>query len=332
MKIRSGDLSKAGEVSSLLVSQNPELNDDNRFIGAVAPNVALVVHVHSQYHYYNVNARVTLKQSLERARYGVTPARFQTHDLSDRFPNVTWRTVYNGVDPRRYYPSNWEQRRLWRNERGIPEDCTLVCFIGRLEPAKGSDILEKFCGFISDGRLHVLIQFPSENERYRLEAVRLKELNPEHVHLLHDELTSERAIRHCDVLLTPSLSEVCPLVVLEAFHCGLNVIGTKATPFYEDLPDFGMPPESYKFLELPSDVDVRRPREELGVPSATAETLAHSLMEVARTLSVPNDDQREATSGIIGRSPLTQDHMLQELQEVYENAVSTNTLLRGIKM
>jgi glycosyltransferase involved in cell wall biosynthesis len=201
----------------------------------------------------------------------------------------------------------------------------LATFIGRLEPAKGLDILERFCGLISHDRVHVLIQFPSENERYGREAGGLKRLDPEHIHLLPDvDPASERAIRHCDVLLTPSLSEVCPLVVLEAFHCGLNVIGTKATPFYEELPAFGMPPESYKFLELPSDVDVRRPREELAASSATAETIAQRLMEIARTLSAPDDDQRQATSKIIGRSPLAQDHMLQELQEVYADAVAAN--------
>lgn len=312
--------------ASLVVSQNPDSIDDASLIGSLSKHISVAIHVHCQYTYYSKEQRESLARCAARARIGVTPAGFATEDMRSRFPDVSWHTVHNGIDAARFLPSSQAQRKTWRRQRGIPEDTPLVAFVGRLERAKGVEVLREFCRMAAGARLEVLIQFLATGNagvfaRYRQVAAELAAIDPDHIHLFPDEdLGSARPIRYCDALFCPSLSEVAPLVALEAFHSGVPVIGTKSTPFYEELPTIGIAKADYCFVDIPTSVNLTLERSKLQFGPDAARKVATRLTEVSTKLRVRTDAERKAASARAGTSDLTLDSMLNRLADVYRNA------------
>lgn len=314
----------AASTSALVVTQNPDSADDARIIRSLSEDTPVVVHVHCRYSYYDESQRRNLDQCVERATVGITPARFATLDMGARYPRVSWQTVSNGIDTARFRPTVATERAGWRRERDIPPTAFLVAFVGRLESAKGVEILEKFCGLVGGSNIHVLVQFLAAGDdastaRHRERVERLQATGRGHVHLFVDaDPSSARPVRHCDALLTSSLSEVCPMVVLEALHCGVPVFGTRATPFYDELAGFRIPQGTCQFVDLPADVDTSRPRRELRVPAAAATDVARRLVGIASSLHASSDDERRAVSTLVARAGFTEQAMFDRLRAIYD--------------
>jgi glycosyltransferase involved in cell wall biosynthesis len=301
-------------------------------ISNLPPELASVIHVHCQYSYFDGLQQGNIKRCLSRADFGITPARFLTTQLARCFPDVEWRTVYNGIDTRRFRPSTSEERRLWRREHGIPEHCLLIGFVGRLERAKGLEILEEFVRLSANTRLHLLLQFLAHSTRpavcaYHATATRVQQSAPGRVSLFPDtDLSTDRPVRYFDVLFTPSLSEVCPLVVLEAFHSGVPVLATRATPFYTELQDFSLPSDCLHLVDLP-DLSAQS-RSDLSVPADAASSVAQRLVTIAASLQPPDDDYRARLSGSTGEAGFTQQQMLTSFNHIYSEAIERHLTVR----
>ena len=94
---------------------------------------------------------------------------------------------------------------------------------------------------------------PDERERALAVARRLKALAPDKIIIIPDTSPrlAPRPVQFVDALLMPSLSEVQPMVVLEALASGVPVIGTRATPFYEELQASTSRSGICAFVDLP---------------------------------------------------------------------------------
>lgn len=292
----------------------------------------MVIHVHCRFAYYSAPQRDTIARCAARAKVGVTPAEFSTADMRTRFPAISWHTVHNGIDTCRYHPITETERAQWRSSRCIPPDVPLIAFVGRLERAKGVDVLREFCALAASAGLAVLVQFLATGASavfrgYRSIASELASKFPGHVYLCPDsDLRSDRLIRYCDALLHPSLSEVAPLVALEALRSGVPVIGTRCTPFYDELLALGIDKKDCVLVDLPATVDLTLERAKLAVDFDVARWLACEMLKVAASMSLRGDRERNRTSERIGSTRLTLDGMLNRLHEVYSSAImSFNT-------
>ena len=128
--------------------------------------------------------------------------------------------------------------------------------------------------------------------------------------------------------LTPSLSEVAPLVVLEAFSAGVVVMGTCATPFYDELSSLGIPNTAYTFLPFPATEDLCAERQSLRVADLTALSLslslsADKLVQLAEMLPMSTYNERCSISQAAYNAGFTQEQMLGSFQAIYDEALFT---------
>jgi len=310
----------------LVVTQNPDSAVEVKIIESLDSKVPVVAHVHCQFGYYDLERQTNLAKCLDRSTLGIAPAKFQERALSERFPKVGWRMVYNGIDGTRFYPSTLDERVIWRRKHGIPEDCVLVGFVGRLENAKGLQVLEEFCRLLPETKLHLLVQFLANNNapsvsRGESIAKQLVSRNSAQVHVYRDQdVCVDRPIRHCDLMLSLSLSEVCPLTVLEALHCGIPVLATRSTPFYHELKTLGFPHHLIRILEIEgiSGTSGRN----LSISEDAAKRLANAYITIASTLSLSSDRDRKDTSEKIQSLGFDQQSMLGRLSAIYSQALS----------
>lgn len=253
----------AGPTPDFVVSHNPDDLDDSLFLRRFR-DVPSVVHLHYQLDYYTDHHSLAL--SLANTRAAIVPSRFLAKQVAERFPGVSCHVVSNGVRKRLFHPSTELERLQFRAAHGISPRTRLIGFVGRLTRAKGLDILEGICRHIARADMALMLQFPywhnsadpDERERALTVARRLKALAPDKIVIIPDTTPrlAPRPVRFVDALLMPSLSEVQPMVVLEALASGVPVIGTRATPFYEELQKWTPRSGICEFVDLPERLHI----------------------------------------------------------------------------
>jgi glycosyltransferase involved in cell wall biosynthesis len=128
-------------------------------------------------------------------------------------------------------------------------------------------------------------------------------------------------MRHLDVLLLPSLSEVQPMVVLEALSCGVPVVTTKSTPFFDEL--------ATKFSEHEFQVTSISDRCDgggVGINSLTEsdrpEEVALRLIEAIDKIKPLDDAERINLSQKAGELGYSDAKMYAEYLNLYSRAIS----------
>lgn len=127
----------------------------------------------------------------------------------------------NGVNTQVFHPVSHGERMAIRTRLGIPEDAPVCLFVGRFVEKKGLHLLAPlvprlpglFWIFVGQGPLRPTLQ-PASN-------VRIFD------GLAHAELAD--LYRAADLLVLPSRGEGFPLVVQEAFACGLPALVSDET-------------------------------------------------------------------------------------------------------
>jgi glycosyltransferase involved in cell wall biosynthesis len=106
-----------------------------------------------------------------------------------------------------------------------------ILFVGRLIKRKGIEWLIKAMDAIINElkRTDVVCILVGEGEDYGYFKVLVNEMNLEDYVLFTDSISNEDLIwiyKNADIFVLPSLSEVCPTVVLESMYFGLPVVAT----------------------------------------------------------------------------------------------------------
>lgn len=273
----------------LVVSQNLDEEVDAEFIENLSDEIPVVAHLHCQWGFFNDNQKSHIKRAMEKVTICIIPARFMIQDLKHVFPEMRWAVVQNGVDINRFYPEAEKNRLAFKNTLGIRSGEFLVGYVGRLEDSKGLQLLEHVASRLHHINSHLLIQYLNTvNNRttkgYKAHAERIKSINPELVHIIADDNPlTDRPVKYFDLLLHPSLSEVNPLVVLEALVSGVPVLATMCTPFYNDFSSLGIPSECILFSRLPERIkqDVLE-RSELKLTESEAYSVGEDLISILR--------------------------------------------------
>lgn len=126
--------------------------------------------------------------------------------------------IPNGIDS----PARFSDRAPLRVRLGVPSDCRLLLYLGRLEPSKRVDRLLSHLPSHSRDRLLVAGAGPDES---RLRALAGRLPNPAAVRFLGrvDDQAKSQLLAAADVLALPSESEGQPIVILEALAAGTPV-------------------------------------------------------------------------------------------------------------
>lgn len=171
------------------------------------------------------------------------------------------RVIPNGVDTRRFQPAADDaSRRLLRKRLGLPDDETIVLFVGPLSRRKGVDLLlgawSRLAPRCPD--LHLVVVGPgpdgSGGEAPTLgEAIRRLGVGTDASERLHFPGLVENVedyMRAADVFVFTSRREGMPNVVPEAMATGLPVV---TTPFLGLPSEFGQPDREYLLADFDPD-------------------------------------------------------------------------------
>lgn len=311
-----------GSTPELIVSHNLDDSADSSFIEAYGDGSTVVGHVHCQFDYFDPSQQESIEKAVRYLDVGIVPARFLADDLRHRFPSVEWQVVHNGVDTERFKPTNVRERGEFRLNHSIPSESKLVIFVGRLERAKGTQVLEALCGKIrEESSLALMVQFLSNSSRtgnYESKAKELEEIGGRNVVLFPDtDTNSDRPVRYADILILPSLSEVAPLVVLEALVGGLKVIVLDCTEFYDELREDSYLAEVVSLIPMPCSFSLGGSRRELRVEERDAIDVGSDFLKKIKDTTVPDDIERRETSRRIKHAGYQTEKMIADFKSIY---------------
>jgi len=318
----------------LVVSHNPDDPKDSSFVSSLATDVPVVVHVHLQWGYIEVARKRCARTSIRRATFGVVPTDFMRVRYQAEFPNVPWRVIKYGLNAHRFSPSTEHERDKFRSHHGFESKDVVAIHVGALRNSKGLQVLTKLVAGLdaTNSRTQLVLQFLANSndvaiQQYRYNAEALANRFPKRVRLVadRDPLVTDRAVRYCDLLIMPSLKEVCPLVVLEAFLSGVPVVTFNATPFYDELQHTVIARPFCTVLQLPERFNQRDlPESQLLLSHAESSSLASGLLALCANWNRPGPEDRAALASQAKGSCFTLPRMLAEFQSIYDSCSASS--------
>ena len=146
-----------------------------------------------------------------------------------------------------------------------PSGVIKMLFVGLHSHDKGFDVLVRACGRLRSRHikfeLHTIGEWYSEEFRQEMLAF-INSLNLANVVYFHGLQHAEEKwsiYSQCQVLVLPSLTEGQPLVILEAFGCGIPVVATRVG----GIPDIIEDGENGFLVEPGTDVDLAKALEKI---------------------------------------------------------------------
>lgn len=126
-----------------------------------------------------------------------------------------------------------------RKELGLPEDCSIVVSIGRIDPDKGFDILLEAAYIVLQARQNthfIIVGSIDEPHYYQRLISRMDQLKIENnLHFLGFRSDIPEILRQSNVFALTSFSEGGPYVLLEAMACRCAAVATKCGGIVENV-------------------------------------------------------------------------------------------------
>jgi 1,2-diacylglycerol-3-alpha-glucose alpha-1,2-glucosyltransferase len=325
----------SGADPELIITQNPNDSGDADFAAGMGRKVPIVAHMHCRWDYFDDDEKELVSRTLDNVAAAITPAEFHRREMQSLFPHVSWHVGANGVRPDLFRPANKRERDEFKLAHLLPPDTKLVGFTGRIELAKGVQILKEIGRLIADEPFALLIQFPAWQaihesrpkmwERSKSLLQEIRDLCPRKVILWPDTAPrfNDRPVRFLDVFLFPSLSEVQPLVVLEALASGVPVVATDSTPFYQELRAL-FPDELQSALRvepLPPWLKQGSTRRKTELKDEEAVELAQALVKLIRDIQIPEYRQRELLASAILEAGFSEASMNARINSIYDQVI-----------
>jgi glycosyltransferase involved in cell wall biosynthesis len=268
-------------------------------------------------------------------------------DLKAQVPelrsDLLFEVVSNGARKSLYNPSTFDQRRQFRSgigrlasvsgQRPIPPDKKLVGFVGRVENSKGLQLLEQLARAHADGEalgdVALLVQFrfhagSPEYQTCMKNALRLRDINRDFIWVYPDQAPrgTDRPTRHFDLLLLPSLSEVQPMVVSEALSCGVPVVATRSTRFFDEMEKMNFRGDEFAIVELPERFGAGAQGIAELSEADDPPRIAHHLIDAINRMPRFDDSQRRALSGKADLVGFSDDAMYKRYLRIYHETVA----------
>jgi sugar transferase (PEP-CTERM/EpsH1 system associated) len=141
-----------------------------------------------------------------------------------RVPARKVRTIYNGVDTKRFAPAD---REAARRALGIPLEAGVVGTVGRLDPVKDQAGLIRAVAGIQGPRPAVLVIVGDGPLRNALDTLRHEVGLGDRLKLLGERQDIPQVLQALDCFALPSVGEGISNAILEAMATGLPVVATR---------------------------------------------------------------------------------------------------------
>lgn len=324
----------------LIVSSNPQDEDDANFLASMKGSSPFIVHLHYQLDYLDETLRKNVYKSVDAASATIVPAKFLANSLVKNFPNKRVYVVPNGVSAKLFKVAQPEETIAFRRTHGMSLSRRLIGYVGALTSAKGLQILHALAKKIDHTDAMLFVQYPIRSMQGELgvelmndEAKRIKSNNADHVFVWADNTPrfGFRPVRAFDVLISPSLSEVQPLTVVESLASGVPVVATKSSPFFEEILQMGIKPECCRTIPLPRRFDSGACEEkELVLTGEEVVQVADDILAVIGDMQTTVIPAREELSEHMKKAGFSEQAMGEKFKEIYDLTIH-NWLTSGFK-
>ena len=147
--------------------------------------------------------------------------------VRDDVPDTAIRVIYDGVDPKIFYPGSKDEAR---KRLQVTASEPLLLFIGNLVPVKAVDVLLEACNRLNRNGTSIQLNIIGQGSlRSSLEQRAAKLGMAQQVHFLGSMPQEKLAdwYRASDLFVLPSHSEGVPNVLLESSACGTPYVASR---------------------------------------------------------------------------------------------------------
>ena len=307
---------------SLVICFDPENENCNRFIKSLPADIPVVTHYHLQWNYQTKNQQDISAQTLSRSSAVIVPATFLMGELESEFPELEFSLIKNGADPKIFHPTTLAERNAFREAYGIPQDATVAIHVGRLSSPKGVEILIDICQFLPENIFLVLYCRKSEESEKALGIIGADANN--RVIVIFDNNSIDRnnhPVKYCDILISTSLGEVAPMVVLEALLCGVPVAVTESTPFYTEISSgVELPSNALSTVGIPKEL-YSLASDKRNLTKEQSASIANKMLTIISDYDKYSDEQRKVISKVMIDNGFESVCMLRAYEVLYNNIV-----------
>ncbi len=182
--------------------------------------------------------------------FGVSP-RLQELYHSSALPREKFWLIPNGVDLERFRPGDQGERQALRRELGLPEELTLILFVGLFSHVKHPDLLFEAWTRLLVGELPptgLVFVGATRSRYYEVDSALAQKIQAEaqrlgvekrviFVEVIHK---IEKYYRAADVFVLPSSREGLPNALLEAMATGLPCVVSRLPGVTDDVIHHGI--------------------------------------------------------------------------------------------
>ncbi len=297
------------EKVKLISCFNPHEQADTDFIHLAPKNIPVIIHHQLRFNYLSQQEQKNLQKNLERANRMIIPATFLADEINISCNKL--HTVTNGANTKIFKPRLEVDFQLWKKQLTIPENIKIAGFIGSPTDAKGGQFLQAIAKQLQpDWRIVLFSNHEPPNWVNE----------QENIIYIHQDLNDAKN-RHItplfDCLLSLSLCEVAPMIIIEALLSGIPIIATNSTPYLQELTN-KIPNGFLKTLSLPERLN-NCSKERLKLESQEVFNLSKTIIASMGKIPIYTEQQRINLSRSAIEARLDSQSMLSGFKDIYND-------------